>query len=67
VTDPHEVANVLGREGVDWMLAASESLPLDVFVMAPSCVPAAQGKCRKWSGFATSTASRSCRRVATPV
>jgi adenine deaminase len=40
VTDPHEVANVLGREGVEWMLAASEGLPLDVFVMAPSCVPA---------------------------
>jgi adenine deaminase len=40
VTDPHEVANVLGREGVEWMLDASEKLPLDVFVMAPSCVPA---------------------------
>ncbi len=40
VTDPHEVANVLGREGVEWMLSASEDLPLDVFVMAPSCVPA---------------------------
>jgi adenine deaminase len=40
VTDPHEVANVLGREGVEWMIEASEGLPLDVFVMAPSCVPA---------------------------
>jgi adenine deaminase len=40
VTDPHEVANVLGREGVEWMLEASADLPLDVFVMAPSCVPA---------------------------
>jgi len=40
VADPHEVANVLGREGVEWMLEASENLPLDVFVMAPSCVPA---------------------------
>ena len=40
VTDPHEVANVLGPEGVEWMLAASDGLPLDVFVMAPSCVPA---------------------------
>ena len=40
VTDPHEVANVLGPEGVEWMLEASEDLPLDVFVMAPSCVPA---------------------------
>jgi adenine deaminase len=40
VTDPHEVANVLGLAGVEWMLDASEGLPLDVFVMAPSCVPA---------------------------
>jgi adenine deaminase len=40
VCDPHEVANVLGRAGVEWMLEATEGLPLDVFVMAPSCVPA---------------------------
>jgi adenine deaminase len=40
VTDPHEMGNVLGIEGVEWMLEASEGLPLDVFVMAPSCVPA---------------------------
>jgi adenine deaminase len=40
VTDPHEMANVLGVAGVEWMLEASEGLPLDVFVMAPSCVPA---------------------------
>jgi adenine deaminase len=40
VTDPHEIANVLGRAGVEWMLEATERLPLDVFVMAPSCVPA---------------------------
>jgi adenine deaminase len=40
VCDPHEIANVAGVEGVDWLLAATEGLPLDVFVMAPSCVPA---------------------------
>ena len=40
VTDPHEIANVLGIEGVRYMLDASEGLPLTVFVMAPSCVPA---------------------------
>jgi len=40
VSDPHEIANVLGIEGVRYMLAASEGLPLTVFVMAPSCVPA---------------------------
>lgn len=39
-TDPHEIANVLGLEGVHYMLRASEGLPLRVYVMAPSCVPA---------------------------
>lgn len=40
VSDPHEIANVHGLEGVRFMLEASEGLPLTVFVMAPSCVPA---------------------------
>jgi adenine deaminase len=40
VADPHEIANVLGVPGVRWLLNATETLPLDVFVMAPSCVPA---------------------------
>jgi adenine deaminase len=40
VCDPHEIANVAGVEGVRWLLDATEDLPLDVFVMAPSCVPA---------------------------
>jgi adenine deaminase len=40
VTDPHEIANVAGVEGVRWLLDAAAGLPLDVFVMAPSCVPA---------------------------
>ncbi|MGH7776416.1 MAG: adenine deaminase [Candidatus Dormibacterales bacterium] len=40
VTDPHELANVLGADGVHWMLEATKDLPLDIFVMAPSCVPA---------------------------
>jgi adenine deaminase len=39
VCDPHEIANVLGVEGVRYMLAVSEGLDLSVFVMAPSCVP----------------------------
>ena len=42
VADPHEIANVLGERGVRWFLEASEGLPLDVFVMAPSCVPASR-------------------------
>jgi len=40
VADPHEIANVLGYEGMRYMLAASEGLPLDVYLMVPSCVPA---------------------------
>jgi adenine deaminase len=40
VTDPHEIANVLGTDGVHWLLDVSEGLPLDIFVMASSCVPA---------------------------
>ncbi len=40
ISDPHEIANVHGLEGIRYMLEASEGLPLTVFVMAPSCVPA---------------------------
>ena len=40
VIDPHEIANVLGVKGVEYMLKATEGLPLDVYIMAPSCVPA---------------------------
>jgi adenine deaminase len=40
VADPHEIANVLGVDGVNWLLDATAGLPLDVYFMAPSCVPA---------------------------
>ena len=40
VADPHEIANVLGTDGIHWLLDCCEDLPLDVFVMASSCVPA---------------------------
>jgi adenine deaminase len=40
VADPHEIANVLGYEGMRYMLASSEGLPLDLYLMVPSCVPA---------------------------
>jgi adenine deaminase len=40
VADPHEIANVWGAKGLDYLLAASENLPLDLFFMLPSCVPA---------------------------
>ncbi len=40
ITDPHEITNVMGTDGIDYMLAATEDLPLDVRFMIPSCVPA---------------------------
>lgn len=43
VADPHEIANVLGTDGLDYMLQATAGLPLDVFFMLPSCVPATDG------------------------
>lgn len=40
VADPHEIANVCGADGIKFMLDATQGLPLDVFFMLPSCVPA---------------------------
>jgi adenine deaminase len=40
VADPHEIANVWGARGLDYLLAASDGLPLDIFFMLPPCVPA---------------------------
>ncbi len=40
VADPHEIANVMGLAGIQFMLDTSEGLPLGVFIMFPSCVPA---------------------------
>jgi len=40
IVDPHEIANVAGVDGISYMLEASEGLPLDVYLMLPSCVPA---------------------------
>lgn len=40
VADPHEIANVCGVGGIDYMMSASAGLPLDVHFMLPSCVPA---------------------------
>ena len=42
VADPHEIANVLGTDGIHWMLDVCAQLPLDVYVMASSCVPASR-------------------------
>ena len=40
VIDPHEIANVLGREGIRFMVKSARNVPLNVFLMLPSCVPA---------------------------
>ncbi|MBW1867804.1 MAG: adenine deaminase, partial [Deltaproteobacteria bacterium] len=40
VADPHEIANVLGLDGINYMLEDSRFLPFDIFFTAPSCVPA---------------------------
>jgi len=51
VADPHEIANVWGIEGIRYMLRCSKDLPLDIYYMLPSCVPA--------TGMETSGASLS--------
>ena len=40
ITDPHEITNVMGTDGIDYMFQATEDLPVDVRFMLPSCVPA---------------------------
>ena len=40
VADPHEICNVTGLDGMEYMLKASENIPLSVYLMFPSCVPA---------------------------
>jgi len=40
IIDPHEIANVLGLDGIKYMLESSKYQPMDVFLMMPSCVPA---------------------------
>jgi adenine deaminase len=42
VADPHEIANVLGTDGVHWLIDVCDDIPLDVYFMASSCVPASQ-------------------------
>ncbi len=40
ITDPHEIANVAGEKGIQYMLDDAAGVPMDIFVMLPSCVPA---------------------------
>ena len=40
ITDPHEITNVCGKDGIKWIIEKTKNLPIDVYVMIPSCVPA---------------------------
>lgn len=40
ICDPHELANIMGVDGIRYMLEATDGLPIDAYVMLPSCVPA---------------------------
>jgi adenine deaminase len=42
VADPHEIANVLGKDGIDYMLKSRENQPVDIYFTLPSCVPATE-------------------------
>ena len=42
IADPHEIANVCGLDGIEYMLKASEMVPLDIYIMLPSCVPSTE-------------------------
>ena len=40
ITDPHEITNVCGKDGIKWIIEKTKNLPIEVYVMIPSCVPA---------------------------
>ena len=42
VTDPHEIANVCGEDGINYMMQKTKKLPVSVYFMIPSCVPATE-------------------------
>ncbi|MGO9138656.1 MAG: adenine deaminase [Syntrophales bacterium] len=39
VADPHEIANVMGQRGINYIIESSQGLPVDFYIMLPSCVP----------------------------
>lgn len=45
ITDPHEYANVLGNRGIEFVLESTKDIPLEVYVMLPSTVPASPFEC----------------------
>jgi adenine deaminase len=62
VADPHEIANVAGTRGLDFFLEESTNVPLDIFLMLPTCVPATNFE----EGGATLTASDLARYLGKP-
>jgi adenine deaminase len=63
VADPHEIANVLGTDGVHWLLDASAGVPLDIYFMASSCVPASKYESPR-RALTEETSKRSCAAAA---
>ncbi|MDI6703623.1 MAG: adenine deaminase [bacterium] len=57
IIDPHEIANVLGLKGIEYMLNSTSTLPLTVYIMVPSCVPATNLE----TGGATLTSQEICK------
>ena len=55
IWDPHEIANVKGVRGIQWALDTTESLPMDFFIMVPSCVPSTSPAARLESSGAELT------------
>jgi len=53
VADPHEITNVLGKKGIEWMIENSKQVPFYFYFGVPSCVPA--------TDFETSGATQFCR------
>ncbi|MGD1821330.1 MAG: adenine deaminase [Pleomorphochaeta sp.] len=51
VTDPHEIGNVLGMEGIDYMIEAGKHTYMNQYVLAPSCVPSAPGLEKSGASF----------------
>lgn len=43
ITDPHEIANVMGKKAIRYMLEASQNLPMRQYILVPSCVPSVPG------------------------
>lgn len=43
IADPHEICNAMGEEGLDYMLKASEGLPMNQYYLVPSCIPSVVG------------------------